>query len=356
MVCSPTLAEVLLQSSSLDSSGAGRACPRPLSQYWPLRSYPADRGQQPGSRSSRTASMARTSQILLGPPGDTRGTWLLDAGSLHGVRPGTVLVVYPPAGTADAHRQVGHVRVVQVEPLAVVEPVAFGDLPAPTADTLVPRSRCQVIFVDYGDLRLTVAMQAQADPSAELQTLAPGQGPPSLEAAFTALMAQPGHLVERVADPTDAAWYVRVVADEVYLVPASGWHRPADQGTDDRPSQAIAPPQFALGPVAAGNSTGSLAGGPDPHRPRTTPPEPDHRGRVERQCGGHGRCAPRHVALPSARCPQGAVVPYDQEGRVLRPGEIVAFRVTNPAPVEVDVTLLFISSTYGIKTLFPPHG
>ena len=48
----------------------------------------------------------------------------------------------------------------------------------------------------------------------------------SLEAAFTALMAQPGHLVERVADPTDAAWYVRVVADEVYLVPASGWHRP----------------------------------------------------------------------------------------------------------------------------------
>ena len=128
-----------------------------------------------------------------------------------------------------------------------------GDLSAPTADTLVPRSRCQVIFVDYGDLRLTVAMQAQADPSAELQTLAPGQGPPSLEAAFTALMAQPGHLVERVADPTDAAWYVRVVADEVYLVPASGWHRPADQGTDDRPSQAIAPPQFALGPVAAGS-------------------------------------------------------------------------------------------------------
>ena len=133
----------------------------------------------------------------------------------------------------------------EVEPLkAVVEPVAFGDFPAPVADTLVPRSRCQVVFVDYGDLRLTVAMQTQADPTAELHTLAPGQGLPSLEAAFTALMAQPGHLVERVADPADAAWYVRVVADEVYPVPASGWHRPADQGADASPSQTIAPPQL----------------------------------------------------------------------------------------------------------------
>ena len=63
------------------------------------------------------------------------------------------------------------------------------------------------------------------------------------------------------------------------------------------------------------------------------------------------------LRFPAQDAPWGiAVVPYDQESRVLRPGEIVAFRVTNPAPVEVDVTLLFISSTYGIKTLFPPHG
>ena len=60
------------------------------------------------------------------------------------------------------------------------------------------------------------------------------------------------------------------------------------------------------------------------------------------------------LRFPAQDAPQGAVVPYDQVGRVLRPGEIVAFRVTNPAPAEVDVTLLFISSTYGIKTLFPP--
>ena len=352
-----TLAEVLLQSSSpltyrelvervhARYRSTGRSGPTPLiegssldREVLGLRAWP----ERP--------------KILLGPPGDTRGTWLLDAGSLHGLRPGTVLAVYPPAGTADADRQVGHVRVVQIEPLkAVVEPVAFGDLPAPAAGTLVPRSRCQVVFVDYGDLRLKVAMQTQADPSAEVQTLAPGQGPPGLEAAFTALMAQPGQLVERVADPADAAWYVRVVADEVYLVPASGWHRPADQGADASPSQAIAPPQFALGPVAAGNKVQAAL-----QEALTRIARAQHllslTTEVESSASAAGRVDVRldMLRFPAQDAPQGAVVPYDQGGRVLRPGEIVAFRVTNPAPAEVDVTLLFISSTYGIKTLFPP--
>ena len=79
---------------------------------------------------------------------------------------------------------------------------------------------------------------------------------------------------------------------------------------------------------------------------------------VESSASAAGTVAVRldMLRFPAQDAPRSAVVPYDQEGRVLRPGEIVAFRVTNPAPVEVDVTLLFISSTYGIKTLFPPHG
>jgi len=193
-------------------------------------------------------------KILLGLPGDIRGTWEMAAGSLHGMRPGTVLAVYPLAGTPDADRPVGHVRVVPVAPLqALVEPVAFGALPAPAADLLVPRSRCQVVFVNYGDLRLKVAVQVQADPTAAVQTMAPGTGPRSLEAAFTALMAQPGQLVEHVTDPADAAWYVRVIAQEVYLIPASGWPHPAPLG-GDQTAQAVAPPQFILGAVTAGET------------------------------------------------------------------------------------------------------
>src|SRR5262249_21635101 len=100
-------------------------------------------------------------------------------------------------------------------------------------------------------LRLKVAVQVQADPTADVQTMAPGTGPHNLEAAFTALMAQPGQLVERVTDPDAAAWYVRVVAQEVSLVPASGWSHPAAREAGDKSTQAVVPPQFTLGSVTA---------------------------------------------------------------------------------------------------------
>jgi uncharacterized caspase-like protein len=293
-------------------------------------------------------------KILLGLPGDTRGTWEMAAGSLHGLRPGTVLAVYPPAGTLDADRPVGHVRAVQVAPLqALVEPVAFGALPAPAAETLVPRARCQVVFVDYGDLRLKVAVQVQADPTAAVQTVVPGTGPHSLEAAFTALMAQPGQLVERVTDPADAAWYVRVIAQEVYLIPASGWPHPTPLG-GDQATQAVAPPQFTLGPVTAGETVQAAL-----QTALTRIARAQH---LLSLTTADSTLAPPgegvDVGLDLLRFPdkdakQGTVVPYAQGGRVLRPGDIVGFRVTNRTPVAVDVTLLFINSTYGIQTLFP---
>ena len=295
-------------------------------------------------------------KILLGPPGDTRGTWALDAGSVHGLRPGTMLAVYPPAGTADADQPVGHVRVLQMEPLkAIVEPVAFGALPAPPASTLMVRSRCQVVFVDYGDLRLKVALQTQVDATADVQTLAPGTGPPGLEAAFTALMAQPGQLVERVADPADAAWYVRVVADEVYLVPASGWYRATAQETAASASHAIVPPQFTLGPVAAGAKVQTAL-----QEALTRIARAQHLLSLSTEDGAIAHTSGGvDVRLDVLRfqaqdAAAGTVVPYDQGGRVLHPGDIVAFRVTNPTLAAVDVTVLFINSAYGIYTLFPP--
>jgi hypothetical protein len=292
--------------------------------------------------------------ILLGLPGDTRGTWELAAGSIHGLRPGTVLAVYPPAGMPDADRPVGHVRVVQVMPLqALVEPVAFGTLPAPAADTLVPHSRCQVIFVDYGAARLKVAVQVQASPTADVQTIAPGTGPGGLEAAFTALLAQPGQLVERVTDAAVAAWYVRVIAEEVYLIPALGWSHPAAPGGDNA-AQAVAPPQFTLGSVTAGDTVQAAL-----QTALTRIARAQHLLSLATMDGT--RASPDGgvdvgldiLRFPDQNAAQGTVVPYTPAGRVLHSGDSVSFRVTNRTPAAVDVTLLLINSKYGIHTLFP---
>ncbi|MFP5285456.1 MAG: hypothetical protein ACLGI9_06940, partial [Thermoanaerobaculia bacterium] len=43
-------------------------------------------------------------------------------------------------------------------------------------------------------------------------------------------------------------------------------------------------------------------------------------------------------------------------GRVLRLGDRVAFRITNPYRHPVDVTLLFVDSAYGIEPFYPRAG
>src|SRR4029434_7982027 len=89
-------------------------------------------------------------RMLLGGR-DRTGQQMLQAGHLHGLRPGTVLAVYPPAGSEDTERPIGHIRVVQTEAFAsTVVPVPFDGLPAPKADRLSSGFRCQVVFVDYG--------------------------------------------------------------------------------------------------------------------------------------------------------------------------------------------------------------
>ena len=46
-------------------------------------------------------------------------------------------------------------------------------------------------------------------------------------------------------------------------------------------------------------------------------------------------------------------VKYDSEGQTLVVGEWAAFRMTNTGTVPLDVTLLFLDSSYGIESLYP---
>lgn len=276
--------------------------------------------------------------LLAGEAPDQPGKLRIRAGRLLGLRPGSVLRVYPPAGSPRADRPLGHVRIVSAGALeALAEPVPYDGLPAPAMPPA--GSRCSPVFLDYGDLTLKVAVQTQeATPGGgEPEPVArpPGAGPPEIEAA----LASVPRLVERVADPAAADWFVRKRGGEVLLVPASGW------------PGGVEPQEFVIAP--SGSSAPELAGA------------------FRRIARAHGLLAVAGEALRAGdrqeevgvrvellRFPQsgkgpGESVPFERNGRILRLGDRVAFRITNPYRHPVDVTLLYIDGAYGIEPLYP---
>lgn len=300
-------------------------------------------------------------RMLLGDR-DLTGKQVLQAGHVHGLRPGAVLAVYPPAGAKGADRPVGHVRVIQTEALtSMVATVAFGDVPAPAADTLERGSRCQVVFVDYGELRMKVAAQTQAALSAEaeavISTHQPGTGPRIIDEALVALDGRPGSLITYVTNAAEAEWYVRVVQEQVYLIPAAGWNTAQNHGTEGQVTQVVAPSQFALGAVTEAATLG--------HRLQsalTRIARVHHLLRLTTEASAVSDMAGKvdvHVELLRLKGTgdqDGIIERYDTGGRILHGGNVIAFRITNPTVHTIDVTLLLINSGYGIRTLFPLPG
>lgn len=296
-------------------------------------------------------------RLLLGDR-DLTGAQSLQAGHVHGLRPGTVLAVYPPAGTKHAERLIGHVRVAHVEAFtATVLPVPFHGLPAPKAQTLLRGARCQVVFVDYGEFRLKVALQSHegsvVENDAAIVTHPPETGPQHVEAALAALEGRPGSLITRVYTAAEAEWYVRVVQSQIYLIPALGWDATLQHATGTRDMPQGAPTPFVLGAADAPDLAPRLQSA------LMRIARAHHLLRLTREAGG----VPRTVGqldirvdllrLDDEPTSQEVFVTHGTAGRVLHDGESVVFLLTNPTPYTLDITLLLINSGYGIRTLFP---
>jgi hypothetical protein len=274
----------------------------------------------------------------------SNGDWTLDAGSIQGVTRGSVLEVFPPAGTANADTAIGHVVVKSDEPTSArVAPIAFATVPAPPANRLVAGSRARVRVHDPGSLRLKVAVQ-HAGPSGE-HVLAPASAvPPALNKALADFTNATAGLAEVVrADPAD--WYLRVIDGSVVLVPAAGWQstsRPA--GVDS------IPPQFTAGPLTAPDLALKLATafrriGSASNLLRLGA-LPDSEARLELRV--------RRYA--SATDPKSRPLFSTPRDFVIKDGEFVDFVIRNTGDKELDVTLLFINAKYGIQTVFPPRN
>src|SRR5262249_33447213 len=135
------------------------------------------------------------------------GHWGIDAGALHGYSEGSILAVYPPPGEPNPDRIVGHVRVAQGGLRtfdADAEPSRSDGQPHPGL-ALRSGGRCKPVFVDFGSMRVGVAVLGGG----------PGGGPGRQELAGRAsrelsrIAAGRGALIEVHDAPTAGDWVVR---------------------------------------------------------------------------------------------------------------------------------------------------
>lgn len=275
-------------------------------------------------------------------------TWKASAGALTGLKPGSVLEVFPPPGSKDADHSLGFVEVTRPEPLeSEVRPLAYHAHEAP--DSLPEGGRCEIAFTNYGDMRLAVGVTATktagAKASEEDQAAAA-----SLAKKLRDASEKEGSIIRWVEDPAKAEWLAETGREQTWLIPAPGL-----PGTGEAEGEGKADADSVYGPVATGE--------------RTLPWLEERLQRIARaqsllklaaqSASGADSEVNVEVQLVKADKNPGEPmkpVPWDASGRVLHPHDRVAFSIENKGGTAADVTLLFIDSAYGIHAFYPTRG
>jgi hypothetical protein len=283
------------------------------------------------------------------------GIWKLEAGSLHGLTVGSILAVKPPAGEPEADKPIGHVEIVERGfglTQAEVRPCAYGALPAPKD---LPRvdarqiARCELVFRDYGDLRLAIAV----DDLSGKEEPVPADRLRPLTAALKKLTEEKGALVKFVPRLAEAHWLLRydsLTSGKLYLLPAAGWHQASEPG-----SPLLLPPLFgpipegyALSPwikerlarIARVQNLRALVGvASKSEKVRRTASDVNFKVEV--------------VRFRNATDENGEPITRGDSGIVLHNRDEVGLKIVNEGREAIDVTVLYLTSDYGIQALFP---
>ncbi len=249
------------------------------------------------------------------------GLWTLRAGSVHGLTVGSILEIFPPAGSAEADQRMGYVKVVSVTPTSSsVVPTAFDNVAPPTAARLPLASRARVHYYEFGDFRSKVAFR-------------PGRPPAVIERALIALSASTNGLAAGVTTgPAD--WIVRTIDRRVVL-----------QAADESLSSATN--QFAIGDLAD----------PALHERLATALKRIGRARnlmrLAAASGSGLHLDLRVLRYATASSSAGQPLLSAPGDVAIRAGEFAEFRVRNSGSTPVDVTVLYIDAAFGIQPLYP---
>jgi hypothetical protein len=277
---------------------------------------------------------------------DVGGAYTVNAGQLVGLTTGSVLQVLPPAGMGDeplGHAKVTGTRVIDAD----VTPCAFEKVPAPKA--LPHGARCKVVYIDYGDVQLRVAVAASY-PSADKE---PKPIPAEVRNPLVAKLkelSKPDSLFRFVDDPKDAAWLLAPLPDgQVRLIPAAGL-KPEDDPTRSKGYV----PRRGFGPVPVDGMERWLT---------------EMCGRIARFEGLLTVAGSRTNDLlsPGELAPRMKVEPFlfHDDTKPLTPltwpatdltvyaKDRVRLKVTNTGKLPMDLTVLYLDTNYKIGGIWP---
>ena len=236
----------------------------------------------------------------------------------------------------------GHVEVLAEEfgPLnARVTPCGYKE--QPERKDLPDGGLCRPVYVDYGELKLTLSVDRADDAGKPVSAADQQRLRDALQQLDQAFKEEGSILVQVVENPGAAQWLLRIQpadSGKVYLVPSTGQVK-AGEKTERA--------QF-FGPVPEGEQRvpwlkdrlARIAGAENLKRIATEKIPEDNQPDVEiwRYAGKEDRKGRRDQN-------QGRVELYE--------GEIIGFRLSNPGREPIDVTLLFIDGNFGITRMFP---
>jgi len=257
------------------------------------------------------------------------GKLVINAGALQGLTKDSVLSVTPIGGMQDAP-PVGYVRVSQLGPVAS-EVVACEFKKVPAKADLPDGGACEVVYADAGLRKLNVAIEV-SDPQMARRC----------QQQLSELI-KVNALIDATPQRRSADWVLHGDARAVYLEPATGFD-PA-------------------------NPAGAARFGPAPFDDQLGPWLGEHLRRIARAqnllrlvqpTSGKPPLGAPKVKLLLTRSPAGSdksesLDPLAESPR-LAAGDQVECKIQNQGESEVDVTLLYIDSGYGIQCVFPPSG
>ena len=289
------------------------------------------------------------STILLSPVKDGL---TMNAGSLHGLTPGSILAVYPPVGNRD--QRLGHVIVKTLRIAdADVEAVAYENMQV--VANLPRRSECRVVFVDYGDLKLRVAVDPQDQTGKEIP-----EKDRKILMEFCRQLSKTSPMLEPVDKIKDANWLIRPWGiDSVVLVPSSGWVITTTHVTAPLFGNMVGPTSYlawdslttaarvpAFGPAKIDRGLGEWL--------RSSLTSIARVENLKTLASGIANASTERglkidvemrIADQPTKWPDTNLVVFDQDR--------VEILVKNSGSTDIDITLLFIASDYGIDGIFP---
>ena len=276
-------------------------------------------------------------QLAVEGPGPLR----VNAGAVHGLTPGSILAVYPPPGEPEAEKVLGHVKVAEVRVAdSLVEPCCAGQCAAP--QVLARARRCEVAVLDCGLGRLKFAVN---DRDAADRPVDSALRKTWCEQLRRVANQDPRSLVQMVEEPPQAQWLVRLDGAAVQLVPGSGW--PLESGRSGppalRPSANTANPyqnvKLALEAIARATKLVQLA--------------LEKRASLCVRLGDDLRVDARLLYGQGKDEKNYRPLAWEKRGQTVPAGSRTILRIANNSTINVNVTVFYVDSHYGITPVFP---